>query len=255
MDAQKRLDDIMSIVSKKKRVSNADLSKAVFCSPSTLRRDLIELEKKELLKRIHGGVILNKFDTSEPALFLRETEHLEQKKAIANIASSIIGPGMCIFLDASSTVFELCPLITSIEHLIIFTSGLKAASFLSDSCSKTTKIFVNGGEIKHRASSIIKVDSGSQFIDHFNIDVAFFSARGIDQNGIYEANLAQAVSKKYVMEHSRQSCLLIDNSKFNQSQFFKIGDFKNYNILISNTKPDDNLLTSAEKNDIEWLFD
>lgn len=255
MTRGERLEILIEVINRKKRVSYNELSKLVFCSTSTLRRDLISLEKEGMIKRLHGEVILNTFNTLEIAHSLRGTEQINEKKAIASIAKDFIGPGMCLYLDSSTTVNELCPYICEIDHLIIFTNGLNVALKLADYGNPTMKIFISGGEIKHHSSSVINKEMNDSLINHFNIDIAFCSASGIDCNGVYEASLNQALSKKRVMERTNQTILLVDHSKFNERKFFKIADLNEYHAIISDTNPSDDLLEITAIHDIEWLVD
>lgn len=51
---QDRLMEITNIIQSKKRIQIKDLAKATFSSISTIRRDIIFLEKQGLIKRLHG---------------------------------------------------------------------------------------------------------------------------------------------------------------------------------------------------------
>lgn len=255
MYEKKRLDEILAIIKRKKRITNDELCQKLFCSLSTLRRDLLQLEKEGALKRIRGGAILTSYSTAEPAQAIRETEQILQKRQIAQTARDFIGPGMCLYLDSSTTAYELCPLLAAIEHLILFTNGLKTALYLSENCQPTTKVFINGGEVKHQASSVLDVHAGTALIDHFSVDIAFCSARGIDENGVYEASLGQALSKKQLTRSAKQTILLIDSAKFASKQFFKIGELADYQTIISEKKPPAVMLQAAESAKVEWLYD
>ncbi|WP_415336320.1 DeoR family transcriptional regulator, partial [Clostridium perfringens] len=81
---QDRLMEITNIIQSKKRIQVKDLAKATFSSISTIRRDIIFLEKQGLIKRLHGEIILNNFNTVEPSKFLRESENVIKKRAIAS---------------------------------------------------------------------------------------------------------------------------------------------------------------------------
>lgn len=121
-----------------------------------------------------------------------------QKKIIADLAKDFLSSGMCIYLDSSTTVFELCPYLSELDNLIIFTNGLHTAQTLSETAKDSSKIFITAGEVKHQSSSVINYDKENAFLDHFNIDLAFCSARGIDENYVYEVSLSQAIAKKTI---------------------------------------------------------
>lgn len=162
---------------------------------------------------------------------------------------------MCIYLDSSTTVYELCPFLCDIEHLIIFTNGLNTALRLAEYGNPTMKIFITGGEVKHFSSSVVNLDIENSLLNHFNVDIAFCSARGIDESNVYEVSLSQAVSKKRIIDKAKETILLIDSSKFEVTGFFKINDLKKYKAIISDKLPSPKILAAAEALDIEWISD
>ena len=248
MSRDKRLQEITDILQNRKRIDVKQLEKLTFSSTSTLRRDLIFLEEQGLIKRKHGEVILNSFNTVELAHSIRETENRSEKKIIADLAKDFIGPGMCIYLDSSTTVYELCPFLSTIDNLIIFTNGLNTAQLLSELSNPTMKIF-----IKHHSASVVNHSMENSLLEHFSIDLAFCSARGIDGEYVYEASFSQASAKKTIIDKAKETILLIDSSKFRISGFFKINNLKQYKTIISDKFPDESLLTSAEKYEVEWI--
>ena len=169
------------------------------------------------------------------------------------MAKDFIAPGMCIYLDSSTTVYELCPFLCDIEHLIIFTNGLNTALKLAEYGNPTMKIFITGGEVKHFSSSVVNLDIENSLLNHFNIDIAFCSARGIDEFNVYEVSLSQAVSKKRIIDKTKETILLIDSSKFEVTGFFKINDLKKYRAIISDKFPKQEILTATELLDVEWI--
>ena len=250
---QDRLMEITNIMQSKKRIRTEDLAKITFSSISTIRRDVIFLEKQGLVKRLHGEIILNNFNTVEPSQFLRESENVIKKRTIASLAKDFIAPGMCIYLDSSTTVYELCPFLCDIEHLIIFTNGLNTALKLAEYGNPTMKIFITGGEVKHFSSSVVNLDIENSLLNHFNIDIAFCSARGIEEFNVYEVSLSQAVSKKRIIDKAKETILLIDSSKFEVTGFFKINDLKKYRAIVSDKLPNKKILNATELLDVEWI--
>lgn len=253
MSQEDRLTQITEIVRAKRRVSHEDLASATFSSISTLRRDLIALEKKGIVKRLRGEVIINNYNTLEQPHLLRQDEHCKEKKIIAELARDFIGPGMCLYLDSSTTVCELCPYLADIEHLIVITNGINTAHLLSQYANPTLQIFITSGEVQHQSPSIINIDLESSLINHFNIDLAICSARGVDTEGVYEASLGQAYSKKRILGKAKDTILLIDHSKFYKNSFFKINDLHHYKAVISDQKPPKEIAIQIENAGVEWV--
>ncbi|GMB99634.1 hypothetical protein K2D_27220 [Enterococcus hirae] len=54
---ESRKEQILTLLKKYKKLDNSELQKQLFCSPSTLRRELVALEKDGIIRRYRGGVV------------------------------------------------------------------------------------------------------------------------------------------------------------------------------------------------------
>ncbi|WP_325833104.1 DeoR/GlpR family DNA-binding transcription regulator [Enterococcus casseliflavus] len=207
------------------------------CSISTFRRDLITLENRKLVKRVYGGVHLNSPSNTEFSYSHREMENIEEKKIIADLARDYINQGMCIFFDSSSTCQYLCQLIQGMPNMVCVTNGLRNAFILNEDQSLRTRVYMLGGELKPGAASITSFTDTNSLTEQFVYDFSFFSCRGIDLDGVYEASLGQAKIKQQIMRRSKHSILLVDEHKFDSPHFYKIADFADSHSVITNTLP------------------
>lgn len=253
MENDFRAEEILTLLHQKKKLSNQQLCDSLHCSISTLRRDLLRLEDRGLVKRTYGGVMLNVATNSEYSSIYREGSDIKEKKIIADLARDFVGPGMCIFLDSSSTVLQLCKYLKEIPNLVVVTNGLKNALALSEGNNEGLSVFILGGEIKNNSTAVINSSYDSLF-SAFQFDLALFSCRGIDERGIYEANFSQAKVKMEMMHKAKKTLLLADSSKFGSSHFFKIGDFKNYEAIITDAEPAAIYHDLCEDSDIELVY-
>lgn len=246
-----RKNKIMAILSKKKTISNEDLSKELFCSISTLRRDLIELERSGHVSRYHGGVTIVDATNSEYNYLSREKSNTKAKNYLSSLAVPLINEGDSLFLDSSSTVLELCKYLEVFNHLIVVTNGVKTALTLST--IDNLSIYIAGGEIKNNSSSAIG-ELASNFLSNFRADILFLSCRGLDENGIYEASLNQALIKQKMIKNTKKVVLCVDSSKLNSPHFFNLTSYKNIDIILTNEKPSNSLLTTFAENNCQIYY-
>lgn len=75
-----RHEQILQILMEKKSVTVGELSKTMFVSDATIRRDLSQMEKEGLIKRSHGGAVLFESTNDETSILMREQENIKQKK-------------------------------------------------------------------------------------------------------------------------------------------------------------------------------
>ncbi len=251
MFKNERLDAILKYLSEKKIVKIKELQDELFISTSTLRRDLIELEKTKKITKNHGVVEIVKGKNVEYSYLFRESEHSHDKKYIAELASVFLGNNQSIFLDASTTTSFLVPYFHNTKNNIVLTNGIKTALELHVHDNVTT--LVAGGRVASGSNSILG-DEATSFINNFHADISFISCRGLSVEGLFEANYSQASVKKYIIKNSDFVVLMCDDTKFNQPQFAKLAFFNEIDVIITNKKPSDEMLKIFEKNDIEVLY-
>ena len=93
---------ILEIAIKEKSVTVKDLAQRLYSSEPSIRRDLCSLEKQRLLRRTHGGAVLNENALNEIKIpfLIRELEKSDEKIKIARMAAELITDESVIFLDS-----------------------------------------------------------------------------------------------------------------------------------------------------------
>lgn len=183
----------MEILKQKKHVTTKFLAKELYCSVSTVRRDLIKLEKEGLVKRFHGGASIVPDTKVEYNYISNETENLKEKKYICNIALDFIQDGQTIFIDSSTTANNLCPLLEKFDELTVITNGIKTAYDLN--FHENVQAFFAGGIIKPGTSATIG-EFAFDFLEHFHADITFISCRGLNQDGVFDVDYNLSLTKK-----------------------------------------------------------
>ena len=208
-----RLDHILEYLRQNQTVTVKTLAKRLYASEATVRRDLNELERRGLVKRLHGGAALVEGAARELPLYVRQQQNADAKRNIASKAAQYIQSGQVIFLDASSTVMNLVKHFENFENLTIITNGVKTAQELSNLPHKT---YCTGGLMLHHSSAYVG-DYTADFIRHFNADVFFFSSRGLSEDGrITDASVEETYVRRVMFEQSQKKIFLCDNSKLGQ---------------------------------------
>lgn len=230
---------ILKILKERGVISIKTLCNELFTSKSTIRRDLIDLEKQNLVVRTRGGVCLIKKEITEFSGNIRANINKIEKNNIADIAKNFIKDDMTLFLDSSSTVNALTKHLMPFRNLRIITNGLNTALSLVELKNVTT--YVCAGKLKGMSYSIIN-DATNNYIDHFNADIAFLSCKYLDENFIYEADPEQATPKQYMIKNAKKTIILADHTKLNRKSFYKISDISNINTVITDEKANKDFL-------------
>lgn len=246
-----RSERILEILKSKKNVSMQYLCETLFCSVATIRRDLIELEKLGLVKRSRGGVSLVTGGNVEYAYSFREMENKELKTYIASLTEDFISNGQAIFLDSSSTALNICPLLSKYNNITVVTNGIATALSLNEMGSVDT--YITGGHMFMDSNSAVGEWTGD-FLDHFKADLAILSCSGLDAAGVYEATQEQARVKQHMIQNARSTILMCDSSKIGRSYFYRTDDFQKVDAIITDRKPENDLIEAINAHNCEILY-
>lgn len=210
---------LLEILKTKNFATVAQLSKELYVSEITVRRDLKYLESLDLLHRSHGGALAaSNVIQDVPYALSIHTNPLE-KKQIAEKAASLIKDGSTVFLDASSSSRAMIPFLAERKELFIFTHSLENAILAANYGLKT---FCSGGMVKRTTGSCIGA-STLRVLENTFVDYTFFSSRGLDSNGLITHHSDDKCRIMQLMiKQSRQSYLLCDSSKANILSTFTI---------------------------------
>lgn len=208
-----------------------ELSEKLFISEPTVRRDIILLQQKELITRNRGIVSLKTHSPDQRIpLFIRQLEQNEEKKTIAIKAASKIKDGDVIMLDASTTAFYILPLLTSFQKILIITNGAKTAL---EAVSMGIRTICTGGEMTLESFSYIGPDAEAT-LNRYNADIAFFSCRGISDDGVATDNsIMENNMRRIMIKNSKESYILCDKSKFSKTYLNTLCKVEEISGLIS----------------------
>lgn len=208
-----------------------ELANKLFVSEPTVRRDIIVLEKKDIITRKRGRVNLkiNSADKRIP-LFIRDMENNMSKKEIALKAISHIKDGDVIMLDASTTAYCILPHLLNFREIFVITNGAKTALELAAMGIRT---ICTGGELTQESFSYVGTDA-ENILKNYNADVSFFSCRGLTEDGLATDNsILENSMRKIMIKNSKKSFLLCDKSKFGKKYLNTLCNIKDLTGVIS----------------------
>ena len=231
MSYLQRKRQILNILNEKDACSVHYLSKHLYVSPSTLRRDLISMEDEGIIDRHHGGIALSGGSSSEDPASRRRMVNQEKKAKIARSAIGYVKEGMVLFLDSSSTVSHLCPLLKRFQNLTVVTNGILVAQTLSTATD--VKCYLCPGLLKPRSNSIIG-EYSADFLQNFHADILFFSCKAISSQGLFEGDDQQAMMKRNMFSCAAERILLCDNTKEDARGYFRLTGFDTLSRVITN---------------------
>jgi DeoR family transcriptional regulator of aga operon len=189
----------------------AELSTILEVSEVTIRKDLDVLESQGLILRVHGKAVVSGLGHAERRFAARQNQHSDQKQRIAEAAAALIRNDQTIFLDASTTTFQITPLIADRQNVLVVTSGLYTALALA--FCPGIRVCIAGDTLRSQSYSL----SGeiAENVRRLWLDLGFFGASGLtSEDGLLEADLLEAKLKRQMVTAVRTVVGLVDSSKF-----------------------------------------
>ena len=200
----------MELLSVKDR-SVSELAEKLFISEPTVRRDILLLKEKDVV-RCRRGIVSLKTGLADRRipLSIRDYEGTEQKRAIAIKAIKEVKDGDSVMLDASTTVACLIPHLARLKNILVITNGARTAVELNSFGIKT---LCTGGEIAQECYAYIGPDAEAM-LSRYNADVAFFSCRGLSDDGIAtDTSILENSIRRIMMRNAKKKFLLCDSNK------------------------------------------
>lgn len=211
---EERLLKIVDVVEKRKYASLHELMSITSSSESTIRGDLVELEKENKIKRLHGGAqsLSSSGGTHELNIDEKSILEVEGKRKIAQYAASLVKDDSIIYVDAgTSTSFFIEYLFA--KNVILVTNS---SSIAKKAKEKDYKVYVTGGEIKLSTDAFIGAFA-VEMINRFNFDMGFFGTNGIDlKEGLTTPDYSEAFVKESAIKKCHQCFILADSTKFDK---------------------------------------
>ncbi|MBF4805021.1 MAG: DeoR/GlpR transcriptional regulator [Pseudoleptotrichia goodfellowii] len=243
MFLDERLEKILEILSKEKKVKVNDLAHKFKVSEVIIRKDLKRLEIEGKLRRTHGGAILLKELVHTIALEDRIINRTKQKEKIAEKIISHIKEKEVIFFDVSSINYMVAERLSKIDKSLKIITNMPSIAALFNKNSQI-EIIIAGGDYHKEIGGIIGSEAINN-ISRYNADKAFIGCAGIDidTGRVMNFDANDGNTKRKIMDISGQNFLVTESKKVNETGSFNFSNLKEFTGIIT------------EKNKLEYSND
>ena len=243
MFLDERLEKILEILSKEKKVKVNDLAHKFKVSEVIIRKDLKRLEIEGKLRRTHGGAILLKELVHTIALEDRIINRTKQKEKIAEKIISHIKETEVIFFDVSSINYMVAERLSKIDKSLKIITNMPSIAALFNKNSQI-EIIIAGGDYHKEIGGIIGSEAINN-ISRYNADKAFIGCAGIDidTGRVMNFDANDGNTKRKIMDISGQNFLVTESKKINETGSFNFSNLKEFTGIIT------------EKNKLEYSND
>lgn len=219
----------MQLLRQKDALRVGQIAQALYTSEATVRRDLAQLETAGLVKRVYGGVVLEKQNLP---LDMRLNEHATAKKEIAERAAKLLFDGCSVFLDASSTASHLLPYLMQFSDLTVITNSHRAVENLRQ--SKLNFICTGGRMISSNQAYVGPIAEAT--LENLCVDLAFFSSQGVSEDGeVTDFSEEETALRRVLLRRAKKPVLLCDSSKVGKKYLYRLGNLKDMAAVITDS--------------------
>lgn len=220
---EERIRSILSAVTASGTASLRDLADLCQASEMTIRRDLAELESQGRIRRVRGGA--SSVRSEDPGYWQRVKQSSTEKRALADMAASLVRDQQTVFLDAGTTIAEVARALVrrcSAENLNI--RVVTHAVNISAELAECPRIAVRqlGGEVDRGTLSAVGYSTISQIRD-MNFDVFFMGTSGLNlEAGCTNSAPLGVEIKRAANAQSNVTWLVADGSKWGEVCTYKV---------------------------------
>ena len=206
-----------------------ELMAAFGVSRMTVHRDLDELQRQGVVRKIRGGATAEPSTLFESDFRYRVHQGQREKHAIARHAARYIEPGQSIFMDESTTVLALTDYLNASLPLTIATNGMSVVDAVRE--VDGIDLIVLGGNYNRRFYGFFGLYT-EQIIASLRINTLFMSASAVVGTISYNQNQQVVKVKRAMMAVAEQRILLVDQHKFSMSALNRLADLREFDRVI-----------------------
>lgn len=230
---QERHHAILNKLKADKKVLSTKLSNELHVSEDTIRRDLKELESKNLVYKVHGGALLK--ESRILSYDERSIANIDKKKKIAKKAVKLIHDGQAIIMSGSSTNLELAKIIPPNINATVYTYSLPIATQLS--YHPLIEVIFLGGKLNKAAQVTVGIDLVTS-IYNISADICFMGVDGINiKRGLTEQDWDVSRIKRRMIETSNHVAVMCISSKLMSVKRHTVVPINEIDAIITDIDP------------------
>ncbi len=203
-------------------------------SQQTIRRDIIELARRNLVQRYHGGAGLPT-GRDRLAYANRRVRNAEAKRRIARAVAAEIPNGASLFIDIGTTTEAVAEALLQHRGLRVVTNHVGVVWLF---CQHTDfEIVLAGGMVRNRDLAIIGTAT-ADFLEGFRVAYGIFGVGAIDPEGnLLDYDYRDMRTSRAAMEIARRRFVVADAAKFHGDAMIRLGHLDEIDALFTDTAP------------------
>jgi DeoR family transcriptional regulator, aga operon transcriptional repressor len=226
-----RLVRILNLVSERGAVKLDELAHVLNVSPATVRRDLGELAKQQLLLRTHGGArVLG--GPAELPVALRDTKNQTAKQAIGRRTAAMIPKfRYAIAVGGGTTTANVVRECFNHQELTVVTNSLTIAGIIAN--HQAVKAIVTGGVLRPQSLELVGILAENTF-SAMNVGISVLGADGVSADaGITTHDETEARTNRAMVSKAPRTIVVADGSKIGKAALAQVVPAEQIDIVVT----------------------
>jgi DeoR/GlpR family transcriptional regulator of sugar metabolism len=250
MRQAQRIHKVQELFAKEEFVNFEDLCEKFSASKSSIRRDLIELEAKGVLRRVHGGAISLQVRDEGLDFNRLSVSYHDEKARIGRMAASLVQDRETVILGGGSSVVEVARNLTE-RPIQVVTNSVPVAQVFWE--SKQVEVTLTGGYVYPR----LGVQLGpicERMLHSVSADILIMGIMGVTKSGLSDSNSLIVESIRAMIQCARKVVIVADRSKFGRDAMIHVADLADIDQVVTDKDLDQESRQMLEDNGVECLL-
>jgi DeoR family transcriptional regulator of aga operon len=230
-----------------------EAARALGVSQATIRRDMDQLARQQLVTRTRGGAIAGQVSYDLPLRY-KTARHAAEKQRIGRAAAALVDPGAAVALNGGTTTSEVARALATRPDLAegtraavtVVTNAMNIANELA--VRPHVKIVVTGGVTRGQSYELIG-PFATLVLAELTLDWAILGADALDARAGATAHHEGEASINHLMAtRAEQVMIVADHSKLGQRAFARMCAVDEIDVIVTDTDaPPESLVPFAER--------
>ena len=259
MSRYQRWNALLDLLPGDGQLSVTDAARALGVSEATIRRDLDQLARQQLVTRTRGGATAGHVSYDLPLRY-KTARHAPEKQRIGRAAAALVAPGSTVALNGGTTTSEVARALATRPDLqdgdgtptiTVVTNAMNIANELA--VRQHIKIVVTGGVARTQSYELIG-PFASLVLGQLALDWAILGVDALDPVAGATAHHEGEASINYLMAtRAAQVMIVADASKLGQRAFARMCAAEEIDVIVTDQEAEPALLSAFTERGIRVI--
>lgn len=238
MARYQRWNALLDLIPGDGQLTVAEAARAMGVSEATIRRDLDQLARQQLVTRTRGGVVAGHVSYDLPLRY-KTARHAPEKQRIGRAAAALVAAGSAVALNGGTTTSEVARALATRPDLqgggepavTVVTNAMNIATELA--VRRHVKLVVTGGVTRGQSYELIG-PFAALVLAELTLDWAVLGVDGLDPRAGATAHHEGEASINHLMASRADRVMIVtDGSKLGRRAFARVCSADEIDVIVT----------------------